>query len=52
MPNPTVSQITLPDGTTYDIKDENATTTAVTANTSTHTLIITTDVQSGDEVEY
>ena len=52
MPNPTISQITLPDGTTYDIKDPNATTTAVSANTSTHPLVITTDIQDGDGVDY
>ena len=55
---PDISKITLPDGTTYNIKDAEARSTmsmiavAQTPNDTTFTLYITSPIVNGDEVDY
>ena len=53
-----ISKVTLPDGTTYNIKDTEARSTmpmiavAPTPNDTTFTLYITSPIVNGDEVDY
>lgn len=53
-----ISKVTLPDGTTYNIKDTEARSTmpmiavAQTPNDTTFTLYITSPIVNGDEVGY
>ena len=53
-----ISKVTLPDGTTYNVKDTEARSTmpmiavAQTPNDTTLTLYITSPIVNGDEVDY
>lgn len=54
-----ISKVTLPDGTTYNIKDAEArssfpliTVAQTTGSSTTYTLFITSPIVNGDEEEY
>ena len=55
MPNSTISQIQLPNGTTYDIEDETARNVGLTATYTAATLDLALElggIQNADEEDF
>lgn len=51
MPNSTISQIQLPNGTTYDIEDETARQIGLTATYTAATLNLALDLQGVEDAD-